>query len=55
MQPFIQALPLTATIDALRATMLQGIGWSGVTVPLLIVSVWGVVAFGVALRVFRWR
>ncbi|MEO5818446.1 MAG: ABC transporter permease, partial [Gemmatimonadaceae bacterium] len=27
-QPFIQALPLTATINALRATMLQGAGWS---------------------------
>ena len=54
-QPFIQALPLTATINALRGTMLQGIGWGGVSVPLLIVSGWGVVAFGVALRVFRWR
>jgi ABC-2 type transport system permease protein len=54
-QPFIQALPLTATINALRGTMLQGLGWVGVSVPLLIVSVWGVVAFGVALRVFRWR
>ena len=54
-QPFIQALPLTASVNALRGTMLQGIGWGGVSVPLLIVSVWGVVAFGVALRVFRWR
>ena len=54
-QPFIQALPLTATINALRGTMLQGLDWSGVSVPLLIVSVWGVVAFGLALRVFRWR
>jgi ABC-type multidrug transport system permease subunit len=54
-QPFIQALPLTATINALRGTMLQGIGWGGVSVPLAIVAVWGVVAFGVALRVFRWR
>jgi ABC-2 type transport system permease protein len=54
-QPFIQALPLTATINALRGTMLQGTGWSGVTVPMLIVGVWGVLSFGVALRVFRWR
>jgi hypothetical protein len=35
--------------------MLQGTGWSGVTVPMLIVGVWGVLSFGVALRVFRWR
>jgi len=54
-QPFIQALPLTATINALRGTMLQGIGWAGVGLPLLIVSLWGAAAFGVALRVFRWR
>ena len=54
-QPFIQALPLTATINALRGTMLQGLSWSGVTVPLLIVAAWGGAAFGVALKVFRWR
>jgi ABC-type multidrug transport system permease subunit len=54
-QPFIQALPLTATINALRGTMLQGIGWSGVSVPLAIVGTWGVLTFAVALKVFRWR
>ncbi|HKH91132.1 MAG TPA: ABC transporter permease [Gemmatimonadaceae bacterium] len=54
-QPFIQALPLTATINALRGTMLQGMGWGAVSAPLLIVAVWGGVAFVVALRVFRWR
>ncbi len=54
-QPVIQALPLTATINALRGTMLMGIGWEGVLVPLAIVGFWGVGAFGVALRVFRWR
>ena len=54
-QPVIQALPLTATINALRGTMLMGIGWEGVLVPLAIVGLWGVGAFGVALRVFRWR
>jgi ABC-type multidrug transport system permease subunit len=54
-QPFIQALPLTATINALRATMLQGVGWSAVVPSIGIVMVWGVVSFVVALRVFRWR
>jgi ABC transporter DrrB family efflux protein len=54
-QPFIQALPLTATINALRATMLQGVGWSAVAGWIVIVAVWGVLAFGVALKVFRWR
>jgi len=54
-QPFIQALPLTATINALRATMLQGAGWGTVAPALAIVVAWGVVCFIVALRIFRWR
>jgi ABC-type multidrug transport system permease subunit len=54
-QPFIQALPLTATINALRATMLQGAGWSAVAPSLAIVAGWLVVSFVVALRLFRWR
>ncbi|MEP6621472.1 MAG: ABC transporter permease [bacterium] len=54
-QPFIQALPLTATINALRATMLQGAGWSTVAPSLGIIAVWLVVSFSVALRLFRWR
>jgi ABC-2 type transport system permease protein len=54
-QPFIQALPLTATINALRATMLQGAGWSGVLGSVGIVALWGVLTFAVALKVFRWR
>jgi ABC-type multidrug transport system permease subunit len=54
-QPFIQALPLTATNNALRATMLQGAGWSTVAPSLAIIAVWLVVTFSVALRIFRWR
>ena len=54
-QPFIQALPLTATINALRATMLQGAGWGVVAPSLGIVGAWGLVSFTLALRMFRWR
>lgn len=54
-QPVIQALPLTACINALRATMLQGAGWATVLPSLGIVAAWLVVTFGVALRIFRWR
>ena len=54
-QPFIQALPLTATINALRATMLQGAGWGVVAPSLAIVGAWGLVSFTLALRMFRWR
>ena len=54
-QPVIQALPLTATINALRATMLQGAGWSTVVPWLAILGVWLVLSFTLALRMFRWR
>ena len=54
-QPFIQALPLTAAINALRATMLQGAGWSVVAPSLAIVAAWLVASFTLALRLFRWK
>jgi ABC-2 type transport system permease protein len=54
-QPFIRALPLTATNDALRATMLQGAGWGAVLPQIGVIVVWLVVTFSLALRLFRWR
>ena len=54
-QPFIQALPLTAVNDALRANMLQGLGWNAILPELAIIAGWLVVSFVLALRMFRWR
>jgi ABC-type polysaccharide/polyol phosphate export permease len=54
-QPFIQALPLTAVNDALRANMLEGASLAGVAPELAIVAAWLVVCFAVALRIFRWQ
>ncbi|MBC7897714.1 MAG: ABC transporter permease [Cytophagaceae bacterium] len=54
-QPFVQALPLTAVVDALRLNMLQGAGFAGVASELAILAAWLVVAFTIALRLFRWR
>jgi ABC-type multidrug transport system permease subunit len=54
-QPFIQALPLTAVIDALRASILRGAGWQTVAPELGIVLVWMVASFVLALKLFRWR
>ena len=54
-QPFIQALPLTATVDALRDVMLRGAPLSSVAGELVLLLAWLVVPFVVALRVFRWR
>lgn len=55
LQPFIQALPLTATVDALREVMLRGVPLSSVAGELALLLAWLVVPFVVALKVFRWR
>lgn len=54
-QPFIQALPLTAAVDAFRANMLQGGSWSSVGPELLILAVWFTIPFVAALKMFRWQ
>jgi ABC transporter DrrB family efflux protein len=55
MQPFVQALPLTAANDALRAIMNEGGGLAAVAGELAILGAWSVVAFFAALRLFRWE
>ena len=54
-QPVIQALPLTAVIDALRATMLRGAGVGELLPELAVISGWLVISFLLAVRLFRWR
>jgi ABC-2 type transport system permease protein len=54
-QPVIQALPLTALNDALRAVILEGSTLGATQAELWILSGWGIVSFAVALRLFRWR
>jgi ABC-type multidrug transport system permease subunit len=54
-QPVIQALPLTALINALRSVVLEGAGLQSVLRELAVLSVWGVGGFALALRIFRWR
>ena len=57
LQPVIQALPLTAPDEALRAVILEGatLGLRQVVTELAILAGWGVVSFVIALKVFRWR
>ena len=55
MQPFIRLLPLTALIDALRATMLQGTGLIHLWPQAAVLVVCAVLCFGLALKLFRWR
>jgi ABC-2 type transport system permease protein len=54
-QPFVQALPLTAVNDALRANMLQGASLTRLGGELAIMLVWMLVSFLLALRLFRWK
>lgn len=54
-QPFIKALPLTATNDALRASMLRGETIGSLWPEFAVLAAWIVVCFGVALKIFRWR
>jgi ABC-type polysaccharide/polyol phosphate export permease len=54
-QPLIQALPLTAVIDALRANILRGASWHAVAGELAIIAAWMVGSFVLALKMFRWR
>jgi ABC-type multidrug transport system permease subunit len=53
-QPFIQALPLTQLVGALRRVLLEGAGLYDVSTSALILAGWAVVTFALALRLFRW-
>ncbi|MDH4067010.1 MAG: ABC transporter permease [Acidobacteriota bacterium] len=55
MQPFIQALPLTALNDALRGVMNEGRPLSALAHEIGILVAWGAASFGLALRWFRWQ
>jgi ABC-2 type transport system permease protein len=55
MQPFIQVLPLTALIDALRGVVNEGQSLTEVAADLGVLTVWGAVSFVVALKLFRWQ
>ena len=54
LQPVIQALPLTAVINALRANMLQGAGLAHLGPQMVVLGAWVVVCFALALKLFRW-
>lgn len=54
-QPIIKLIPLTPLIDSLRAVMLEGATLASQWSELLIMSLWGVASFGLALLWFRWN
>ncbi len=54
LQPLIQVLPLTALNDGLRAIMSDGAPLLSLWPQALILAVWGLIPFGIALRFFKW-
>src|ERR1700752_1458519 len=55
LQPFIQALPLTALNNILRALMNEGASLSSNWIPIAILLAWCVVSFVIALKIFKWQ
>jgi len=54
-QPVIKVLPLTALVDAMRAVVLEGSTLGAIRGELVIMLSWAVVAFAIALKIFKWR
>lgn len=53
-QPLIQALPLTALNNGLRAVINDGAGFGGILWPSVILLAWGGASFLLSLKLFRW-
>src|SRR4030095_12474210 len=54
-QPVIQALPLTALVDAMRSVVLEGATLTSMWHELAIIGSWTIVPFAIALKIFKWR
>jgi len=55
LQPFIKALPLTALNDSFRAVINEGLSVSTQWPQILILLLWGLISFLIALKIFRWQ
>jgi ABC-2 type transport system permease protein len=55
LQLISKALPLTYLNDALRKVAFEGAGISAISHQLLIITLWGVIAYVAAIRFFRWE
>lgn len=55
MQPFVQALPLTALNDALRGVMNDGATLASLWRELALLAGWGGLSYVTAMKIFRWN
>jgi len=54
MQPLVKVLPLTALNDGMRAVLNEGAGLAAVAPQAAVLAVTSILAFGLALKLFRW-
>ncbi|MHB1922922.1 MAG: ABC transporter permease [Chitinophagaceae bacterium] len=55
LQPICKAMPLTYLNDAFRKIAFEGLSLWGVSSQILILTVWGIIVYAVAIKVFRWE
>jgi ABC-2 type transport system permease protein len=55
LQPLSRALPLTHLNNAMRAVAFEGMHLWDVKMEIGILALWGVIAYAVAIKVFRWE
>ncbi len=55
LQPVCRIMPLTYLNDAFRKIAFEGLGFVQILPQLIILAIWGLVVYGVTVRVFRWE
>lgn len=55
LQPISKALPLTYLNDAMRKIAFEGAGLTDVGHQLLILTIWGIAVYAVAVKTFKWE
>jgi len=53
--PFIRKLPLTMMADGLRSVFIEGAGMMDVAMPVLVMTMTGIICFSVGLKIFKWH
>ncbi len=55
LQPISKALPLTYLNDAMRKVAFEGAGLTDVGHQLLILAIWGIIVYAIAVKTFKWE
>ena len=55
LQPISRALPLTYLNDAMRKVAFEGMGLWDVKFQIMILLIWGIVIYAIAVKVFKWE